>query len=185
MILIVSCTNNHSSSNINFILSAGMGIYSAPSKFQRDCMYTYKSRNVDFKYHGSFPCISHIWRVIGNVWQNEMVRGVRTNDTDSWSDISSLCTMFLKVVAMVQRWHCYSGDGYVYHKVLLKIIVQNPVLLPVDNDILYMDDCIQSFIVTAITGRKAVAALCHYGDKFTSSQLHRFPNKNHFIIKCA
>ena len=70
-------------------------------------------------------------------------------------------------------------------KVLLKIIVQNSVLLPIDYDILYMDDCIRSFIVTAIIGRKAVAALRHYGDKFTSSQLHHFPNKNHFIIKCA
>ena len=34
------------------------------------------------------------------------------------------------------------GHGHVHYKALLKIIVQNAVLLPVDYDILYMEDCI-------------------------------------------
>ena len=34
------------------------------------------------------------------------------------------------------------GQGHVHYKVLLKIILQSAVLLPVDYDILYMDDCI-------------------------------------------
>lgn len=37
------------------------------------------------------------------------------------------------------------GQGQVYHKVPLIIIVLNILLLPFDNDILYIDNCMRSF----------------------------------------
>ena len=37
------------------------------------------------------------------------------------------------------------GQGQVYHKVPLIIIVLNILLLPFDNDIFYIDNCIQTF----------------------------------------
>ena len=62
------------------------------------------------------------------------------------------------------------GHGHVHYKVLLKFITPKAFILPVDNDILYKDDCIRSIIVTITISRKAVAAIFCNHYNFVSLQ---------------
>ena len=56
-----------------------------------------------------------------------------------------LCVLDIMFVLWFYLWFYIQGvgQGHMYHKALLITIILNVVLLPFDNDILYMDDCIQ------------------------------------------
>ena len=84
--------------------------------------------------------------------------------------------------------HIHAGQGvehsHMHYKALLKIILQSALLLPVDNDILYMDDCIiRLIILTVTTGRKAVAAYTIIDINLFLHSIVVFCNKNHLTIK--
>ena len=48
----------------------------------------------------------------------------------------------IQLLILLILGHQKVGHGHMHHEVLLNIFARNPVLLPVDNDILHMDDCI-------------------------------------------
>ena len=75
------------------------------------------------------------------------------------------------------------GHGHVHYKALLKIILQSVVLLPVDNDVLYMVDCIQDQYSLLVQGGKRWPPYAIIGINLFLHNRALFPNKNHLIIK--
>ena len=76
------------------------------------------------------------------------------------------------------------GHGRVHYKALLKIIAQSAVLLPVDYDILYMDDCIYDQLYSLLpqegsSGHPIPLLVLIY---FSTTEQFSY-NKNHLIIK--